>query len=51
MQLTRANLFLIVAFVLVLFAVISFAGNPMLGVPATVWAWGGVDSFLLAQLV
>ena len=51
MTFTRSSLFLVVAFVLVLFAVITFAGSPVLGVSPEVWAWGGVDSFILSFLV
>jgi hypothetical protein len=51
MTLTRSSLFLIVAFVLVLFAVISYASSPFLGVNPMVWFTGGIDSFILSFLV
>lgn len=45
-----SRLFLLVAFILVLLAVLVFAGV-IAGVPAGVLAWGGVDSFILSFLV
>lgn len=51
MAITRAGLFLVVAFVLVLLAVISYASSPVLGVDPQIWAWGGVDSYILSCLV
>jgi hypothetical protein len=45
-----SKLFVVLAFILVLLAVLVYAGL-ISGIPAGVFAWGGVDSFLLSLLV